>query len=124
MLSRVDSASGGLHEEEGGYDAASAKTKLYPARISTKCKVLLVLVGVLVICVVAVVAVSIAQALQYRSRQADQHSVKRSGDPLIDSETKAELLKQVSSPLHRLCWKLSKAGMHICTGMACSCYSR
>ena len=58
---------------------------------------LLLVVGVLaavVVCAVAVVAVGTSQALKHSARQSEDQEQPQ-GDPLIDMETREQLLRQV-----------------------------
>ena len=95
ILSRVDSVDS---LEEGGQLSPAAMTKSSSRLISTKCGVILAVVGILVVlvsCAAVMAAVGASQALGAKAQESDRPQMETTGDPLMETSVKEELMKKV-----------------------------
>ena len=111
ILSRDGPGAQSLEEEECGYHITRDKTNLSSSLVSTKCKVLLLIVGILIVIVagaVVLAAVGTVEALRYNSHHADLMREERAAainDPHFDSEPGAELVSALElQRFYQLLW--------------------
>ena len=91
ILNRVNSV--GSLQEAGGHSAAEIEKS--SSRVSTKCTVILVVIGILAVlvgCAVVFAAVGASRAVGAKLQKSEQETT---GDPLIGTAEKEQLLKKV-----------------------------